>query len=55
MTFADWFMIAVGAMGVAFFAYGVCRAWRERGVSLFSRPRVWHRAAPAAWNPRKKR
>jgi hypothetical protein len=38
MTFADWYMVFIGAMGVAFGAYGVARAWRERAD-----PDAWRR------------
>jgi hypothetical protein len=31
MTWADWYMVGIGIMGVAFFVYGISRAWRERG------------------------
>jgi len=31
MTWADWYMAGIGVVGVAFFAYGIGRAWRERG------------------------
>jgi hypothetical protein len=38
MTWADWYMVFVGALGVAFGAYGVRCAWRERAD-----PEAWRR------------
>jgi hypothetical protein len=52
MNWADWYMLVIGVMGAAFGAYGIARAWRERGDADAWRRR---RADAAAWHETRER